>query len=108
MSEQQPSLLPDDIDDLITYIFHKGDGSLPAVGYREAATAKVSALLVRDFLAPTLRGLSKELANTREELHRAAESSTQVANRLFWVTVVYAAATIAYTLATVWQIFVRL
>lgn len=107
MSEQGPQLLPDTLDDLIAFIFHQGGGSLPSVGYRDAATAKVFTLLVRDSLAPSLRGLSEELAHTRAELRRAADSTTQASNRLFWVTFVYAVATIVYTGATVWQIVSR-
>ena len=107
MAEEVPQILPDTIDELIAFIFHQSGGNLSAVGYREAATAKISAILIRDTLAPAMREMSDELANTRKELKLATDSTTQASNRLFWVTVVYALATIVYTGATVWQIVSR-
>lgn len=97
--------LPDTIEELLAFIMTHRGGRMEDVGARDAASAKISALLVRDALIPSLNTFSAELAITRQELHEAAQASTQASRALFRVTVVYVIATVVYTGATLWQVY---
>jgi hypothetical protein len=96
-----PDQLPETIEELLVWIQRQSQNMTTDAGLRMAAAAKIAALLLRESLVPTVRGLSQELADTRTVLVDASKASERYARALARATWGLVGATVVLVLATV-------